>query len=113
MIVSLIPAGRSVSNFCRWMTFAALANRLVGQPPPAHLSVMFAPFGAVTVRRWIFAPPTVRTPLTRTTGKGRIIGGLRVSGALRTARTFGTAVGTGAAATSGVATGAGTGVGVA
>src|SRR6478609_5506685 len=90
-----MPAGRIVSNFCRWMTLAALAIRLAGQPLPAHLRVIRAPLGAFTVRRWIFAPPTVRTPLTRTSGNGLIIRGRRLSVALNTAPEVGTAVGAG------------------
>src|SRR3954447_15325890 len=90
-----MPAGRIVSNFSRCTSLADLAMRLAGQPPPEHLSVIRAPLGAVTVRRWILAPPTVRTPLTRTSGNGLIICALRVSVALRTAPVVGTGVGAG------------------
>src|SRR4051794_1620724 len=73
VIVSFTPAGRVVSNFCRWTILVALAIRRVGQPPPAHFKVILAPAGARTVSRVRWAPPTVSTPLTRTIGNGLII----------------------------------------
>src|SRR6478609_1581100 len=54
------------------LRLTARSTRRFGQPVPEHLTVIFAPLGARTVRREISAPLVVSTPLTRTSGNGRI-----------------------------------------
>src|SRR5689334_832209 len=102
------------------LSFTPRATRRFGQPVPEHLTVIFAPLGARTVRREICAPLVVSTPLTRTSGNGRIrfaaLFGAAAAGACTCSVGSGcatgwTGAGAGGSTTGGVGGTVGTGVG--
>src|SRR6478752_5485618 len=97
-----MPAGSTRWNCEMRVTLVAVATDLRGQPLPEHLTVIFAPFGALTDRTWMFAPLVVNRPRMRTTGSGLNIFAFLVSAAPSTPPDGAVGSGCAVGATSGV-----------